>query len=445
MIERFEGIIQYDPYILCINIILMLLFMGSWAYDTMRYDRNISFWRIILLYVYFVTFLVEYPFINSELNIISIADSVKIVQSYSNQAYLISFLGFICIGIGGYLESKKKYIVIITPILKVSIFFLTKPFVKITKSSLVFYIFYTCFIGLSVIFLTLGYLYNSNNFTNPREYVKLHPSLSLYYDSYLIFFYVCNLSLLARFFQYSTLRYKLMIFGSLLLSFTLGVRTFLFQFIVYFFVVYVIKYKKSRISFIYLFIFAIFGVSLLSFTVFIRNNGSFNSTELLYLFSELFYGNTFSDYRDFAWLLGSWNGEFYQGKTYIAAFLTAVPFMSSFKNEWLFGHVTVNTVGISPLSPGLRPGLFGEAYFNFGIVGVIFIGILWGYFYKYISNRVEFYAKKKKYIDIFGIILLTNIINNLACSAGFFQFYVILFILFVFFIIHKITFSLIKK
>ena len=39
------------------------------------------------------------------------------------------------------------------------------------------------------------------------------------------------------------------------------------------------------------------------------------------------------------------------------------------------------TAGIDPTNhPGLRPGYFGEAYFNFGLLGVLAVGLILGIF-----------------------------------------------------------------
>jgi hypothetical protein len=95
---------------------------------------------------------------------------------------------------------------------------------------------------------------------------------------------------------------------------------------------------------------------------------------------EFVYGNTFSDLRDFAWVLSSWNHKPFYGKTYASAFISFIPTTySSFRTKWGIGRVTAKLGGFVPkFHPGLRPGAFGEPYLNFGIPGVILMGILLG-------------------------------------------------------------------
>jgi hypothetical protein len=101
--------------------------------------------------------------------------------------------------------------------------------------------------------------------------------------------------------------------------------------------------------------------------------------------AQFFYGNNFSDLRDFAWLLAFWDGDWFAGRTQLAGFLGFVPaVLSPFRTEWGWGRVSVDMVGIGfrdtpGAHPGLRPGAFGEPYMNFGIVGVLVAGLVLGY------------------------------------------------------------------
>ncbi len=101
---------------------------------------------------------------------------------------------------------------------------------------------------------------------------------------------------------------------------------------------------------------------------------------LISLTAELFYGNNFSDLRDFAWIYSHWNHELWLGKTYLAGLATFVPRgLSDFRTTWSFGVATDWTVGLdTELHPGLKPGMFGESFFNFGGPGVVAVGILYG-------------------------------------------------------------------
>ncbi len=101
--------------------------------------------------------------------------------------------------------------------------------------------------------------------------------------------------------------------------------------------------------------------------------------------AQFFYGNNFSDLRDFAWLLAFWDGDWFFGRTQLAGLLGFVPaVLSPFRTEWGWGRVSVEMVGIGfrdtpGAHPGLRPSAFGELYMNFGIFGVLLGGFVLGY------------------------------------------------------------------
>jgi len=100
-------------------------------------------------------------------------------------------------------------------------------------------------------------------------------------------------------------------------------------------------------------------------------------TSLVFL---AFYGNNFCDLRDFAWIYSHWNHALWMGKTYLAGLATFLPrSVSQFRGIWSFGVATDWTVGLdTELHPGLKPGEFGEAFFNFGLPGVVIAGFLIG-------------------------------------------------------------------
>ena len=108
-------------------------------------------------------------------------------------------------------------------------------------------------------------------------------------------------------------------------------------------------------------------------------------------FLSFFYGNSFSDTRDFAVVLSFWDGHLFMGLTYLAGLLAFVPrFLFSFRDTWSAGVVTATMAGLSPKEhPGLRVGLFGEAYLNFGLFGVVLLGMLLGAVTRLIDLRMK--------------------------------------------------------
>lgn len=158
---------------------------------------------------------------------------------------------------------------------------------------------------------------------------------------------------------------------------------------------------------------------------------------------KIFYGNNFSDTRDFAWILSYQNGEYFLGKTYIAGLISFIPkFISEFRSQWAISVATNKIVGFSPSEhAGLRPGMFGEVYFNFGILGVIFLGLIASYFLRYVDLQI------KKSVVIHGDIIksysktvIYGFISKFFITAGF-----LVFINFVLFFLNSILLSKRRK
>jgi hypothetical protein len=121
-------------------------------------------------------------------------------------------------------------------------------------------------------------------------------------------------------------------------------------------------------------------------------SGEYSFTAFLpKFFFLLFFGDNFSDLRDFAWVYTNWDHVPWAGKTYLAAVLSFVPrFASQFRDTWGMGVATASTVGFDPqVHPGLRPGAFGESYFNFGLLGVIAIGLMLGIVLRKVDTDVK--------------------------------------------------------
>jgi hypothetical protein len=145
---------------------------------------------------------------------------------------------------------------------------------------------------------------------------------------------------------------------------------------------------------------------------------------------KLFYGNNFSDLRDFAWVKSSWNGEYFLGRTQLAGLLAFIPSaVSSFRSEWNWGVVTTTLAGLDPtITPGLRTGAFGEMYFNFGLLGVLLAGFVNGYLIRRIHNSCLAAARtlpayEARFLTMAGLVTL-GLAGALLNTAGFFSFYI---------------------
>lgn len=106
---------------------------------------------------------------------------------------------------------------------------------------------------------------------------------------------------------------------------------------------------------------------------------------------RILYGNDFSDVRDFAHILSKWDRHELHGKTYAAGLLGFIPrTVMPFRQQYAFATYFNEVVGFKKDSHGgLRPGPFGEAYLNFGIPGVVVMGVLQGLIFGFVRARLD--------------------------------------------------------
>jgi oligosaccharide repeat unit polymerase len=151
---------------------------------------------------------------------------------------------------------------------------------------------------------------------------------------------------------------------------------------------------------------------------------------------DFFYGNNFSDLRDFAWLLAYWDGEWLGGRTQLAGLLGFVPaILSPFRTYWGWGRVSTDMVGlgtreVASAHGGLRPGTFGELYLNFGLVGVVLGGLLLGYcavrLHAATRDAVERYTPFEAKLVILAAFTALSLLFNLYVTAALFGVYVVI-------------------
>ena len=109
-------------------------------------------------------------------------------------------------------------------------------------------------------------------------------------------------------------------------------------------------------------------------------NGELSASRLAAAPSYLLFGNNVCEMRDFAWLLAAWDREPLMGMTYVSGLLACIPsYLMPVRSEMSWGRFSTHMTELDGAGhPGLRPTIFGEAYFNFGLVGVLVFGVLLG-------------------------------------------------------------------
>lgn len=156
---------------------------------------------------------------------------------------------------------------------------------------------------------------------------------------------------------------------------------------------------------------------------------------------KILYGNTFSDLRDFGWILHHWNQTetpFLWGKSYIASMLGFVPSrLLPVRDEWSYYKTGLSLVfGQTPaFHGGLRGGLFAEAYFNFWYLGVVLLGVTSGMVLRALGEVYDFTArqfdegrvtKEELRARIYTLFLFLNVWATFLITSSFFANYALL-------------------
>ena len=145
---------------------------------------------------------------------------------------------------------------------------------------------------------------------------------------------------------------------------------------------------------------------------------------------SIFFGNTFSDLRDFSWILSRWNGEYFYGKTIFSGMLSMLPsHLSEFRQEWGYGRVTTRIADLdSDIHPGLRGGHFAEMYLNFGPFMLLF-AFLYGAIIGNISRilMAKLHGKSFSFSISYCVaaIFASQILGAFYNTAAFFTVYVL--------------------
>jgi oligosaccharide repeat unit polymerase len=415
-----------------LDLFAIFTFLLSYWRSCYRRGYRIDFWHLTLFLSVVLPNLVMLPLARNELNGIVLGSDYGAVVAALPTVFLIVLVGYFSFLIGGSLwrlRTGRGLKDAVMPVLRLpyrwSMMMMASRHVLIFQAAI-------CF-ALQALILAIYFSHNGIGF-DLRLYTFEHPALrpvALLASNYSI---IIGSYCLAR---YVDTREKILLACTVLLAFGMvffGARS---NIVAMFFTVgicYLIK-LRSRINLFRIFL---LGAGLLAFVLYLGNvrAGQYSLGQFFAgLAFMLFFGNNFSDLRDFAWVYSAWNHVFWSGKTYLAALLAFVPrFLSEFRDTWSLGVVTASTVGFDPeVHPGLRPGIFGESYFNFGILGVIAVGLMLGV----VTRRVDTDVKRSlappepSMMRAYASTTVMGIASNLALSAGFSGLY-ILGVIFVF-------------
>jgi oligosaccharide repeat unit polymerase len=402
------------------------LFALSYYLTCYRKGYRIDIWHSQMFIGIVFPNMLMLPFCRSELNYPVLGKDFAAVMEVLPSIFLISLLGFFAILAGGFawrihvgLGTRKLAVQLLDIVPQCSMMLMS------SRSLLVLQALF-CLV-LQAVMLMLYFGQNGFGF-DLRSYTFAHPELrpvALIISNYSI---VIASHSLAR---YIDKKERVLLVCTVLLSFGLvffGARGNIVSIYISILLCYLIK-LRTRIS---LFKFALMISVILVIGLYLGNvrAGQFSLTDFFGLLAAaLLYGNNFSDLRDFAWVDALWSHQLWMGKTYLAALMAFVPrFASEFRDTWGTGAATATTLGLDPhVHPGVRPGSFGEGYFNFGLLGVIVVGIVIGIIWRRVDIDVKraLTGPRPSMRKAFASTMLLNVAGVVAISANSSGFFVL--------------------
>jgi oligosaccharide repeat unit polymerase len=381
-----ESVSWNAAYIL--DILAISHFALSYYRNCYRKDYRIDIWHTQLFVSCVFPNMLMLPFAKSELNMLVVGRDMGGIIEVLPRVFLITMVGYFAVLAGGGLWRVKAGLGIrkaairgldIVP--QCSMMLMSSRRVLMFQAAL-------CVVLQSLI---LSFYFSRDGFGFAlRDYTFANPTLrpiALVISRYSI------VIASACFARYIDTKERVLLVCTLSITFGLiffGTRGNLLAIYLAILVCYLVK-RRSSISILRI------ASLVLVITIFAFYLGSVRSGEYSFtaflpkFFFLLFFGDNFSDLRDFAWVYSNWDHVPWAGKTYLAAVLSFVPrFASQFRDTWGMGVATGSTAGFDPqVHPGLRPGAFGESFFNFGLLGVIAIGLMLGIVLRRVDTDVK--------------------------------------------------------
>ncbi|MCV9884694.1 O-antigen polymerase [Metabacillus halosaccharovorans] len=416
-------------------VVFSFLFWFAYLY-TKR--KLITITSTTILMKIFIPLIIMYPFAFSDKNAKATGSmNYRLYLEEINATFVICLIGTVFFILGCYASSQIR---VKNPLIN-SFTFAFNSYLNKMNIFLYFFV----LLGIFLFMYRLGFF---QTFLDGRSFgmanESLRPIANLFY-SLCTFFIVITLT---YYNQTKLLPILLLTIIVGLFLTTSGTRGGLLWTLVMFFFIYYNLYfdDKKKANYSKLFI---KGILVLFVAIYVGDarTGQYNLiVSITNTFEKVFYGNNFSDLRDFSWVMAYWNQEFLHGKTMLSGYLAFIPSaIFPFREQWSLGYFTVSTVGFDPsVHPGLRPGIFGESFFNFGILGVCSIGFIMGFIINSISRYVQnvLYqgtSKKDAIIVVSAGYILADLMMNFMITAGFFKVYVVLGLIFVGYVFYRLT------
>ena len=426
-VEYLLGAIDANVINLLISILVFLQFLHSWYFKCYKQGFKIDYWHFYIFYNYIFLIFFMYPFSASYLNDIAMGGRMSTIREKVDDAFYITLVGYMSINVANFLINIKY------------ISHLRNKLVKMNKwgSNLLFEVIsskryiHLC-IGFLLIFSIMGLMYSfyrfGFSFKIRNEYLSI-PEIRPIFNFWTSFYNVLIPILIITYIQKKSKKILLIIILlSIFATFT-GNRSTVFFTALNGALFYLI-YLKRRLKLRKLALWGFALVNLIFLLGFLRDGGDFELEDVGFFTYSFLYGNNFSDLRDFAYILSYWDENLLYGKSYIAGFISFVPrYISEFRNTYAISAYTNNFLGYEDgTHGGIRGGPFFESYLNFGIAGVIMLGLMWGSVLSVVNKqiKIELTSPSPNFIKAYSYSFLFVSISAIMLTANFWQYYVFL-------------------
>jgi oligosaccharide repeat unit polymerase len=418
---------RFTPILGVLDLLLIFHFCVSWFLSIKKTGWKVDFWYITLFFSAFQSILILYPFNASIYNVKTTLGQIGQIAPFVDTAFLISVLGYLFVWVGRFTYDHARNRVPLAAILQ-----LARPLSRLIEGNIKNKKGVLCLTLGAILFGVVIFgiqLINGELFNGRRFFLKT-PEFRPFFNVAISLFSIAFTFSVLRFVQYRERYSMLVIIALSCLSLFSGVRSLFIGGIIWIFLFQAflengkVSFKKMSLLFFALFLIAVFLTN-------IRDGNYGFVSSIVSCFFYFFYGNNFSDTRDFAWILSCWDNEYLYGKSYIAALISFIPrSFSTFRETWGISMYTNDLTNFSSDDmPGLRPGLFGEAYFNFGLLGVILFGWIFGFCLRYADVKIKEYVRASKdLIKGYSHVIAFSLVSHLAVTAGIWTFYIFLLV-----------------
>ena len=371
-----------------IDAFAIALFAISYYRNCYRKGYRADFWHALLLFSCVIPYMVMLPFADNDLNAIVVGRDFARVVAEIPRVFLMAMAGYVSILVGGSFWKIRVGIGARKTTAHLLSFIPRCSMMLLSSRSLLVFLSLLCF--SSQILMLAVYFASSGFGFDLRSYTFTHPGVRPIAQVIALSSVIIASHCLAR---YVEMKEKILLACTMFLTLGLiffgqrGNLALIFMNVV---LCYVIQ-LRGRISLVRI-LSSVAGVIVLILYLGNVRAGQYSLVEFFTSIVFLaIYGNNFCDLRDFAWIYSAWDHHFWLGKTYLAGLATFVPRgASDFRATWSFGTATDLTVGLDPiLHPGLKPGQFGESFFNFGLLGVIAVGLIFGIMLRRVDMDVK--------------------------------------------------------